>query len=61
MGELLKNYDVWGAIWTTIQLAVLSAIGATVIGTIVAIMRVSPWPCCVASARVTSTSSATRR
>ena len=41
MGELLKNYDVWGAIWTTIQLAVLSAIGATVIGTIVAIMRVS--------------------
>jgi glutamate transport system permease protein len=42
MGELLKNYDVWGAIWTTIQLAVLSAIGATVIGTIVAIMRVSP-------------------
>ena len=42
MGDLLKNYDVWGAIWTTIQLAVLSAIGATVIGTIVAIMRVSP-------------------
>ena len=42
MGEPLKNYDVWGAIWTTIQLAVLSAIGATVIGTIVAIMRVSP-------------------
>jgi len=42
MGELLKNYDVWGAIWTTIQLAVLSAIGATVVGTIVAIMRVSP-------------------
>jgi len=42
MGELLQNYDVWGAIWTTIQLAVLSAIGATVIGTIVAIMRVSP-------------------
>ena len=42
MGELLKNYDVWGAIWTTIQLAVLTAIGATVIGTIVAIMRVSP-------------------
>ena len=42
MGELLKTYDVWGAIWTTIQLAVLSAIGATVIGTIVAIMRVSP-------------------
>ena len=41
MGELLKNYDVWGAIWTTIQLAVLSAIGATVVGTIVAIMRVS--------------------
>ena len=44
MGELLKNYDVWGAIWTTIQLTVLSAIGATVIGTIVAIMRVSPVP-----------------
>ena len=42
MGEILKNYDVWGAIWTTIQLALLSAIGATVIGTIVAVMRVSP-------------------
>jgi glutamate transport system permease protein len=42
MGELLKNYDVWGAIWTTIQLALLSAIGATIVGTIVAIMRVSP-------------------
>lgn len=42
MGDLLKNYDVWGAIWTTIQLALLSAIGATIVGTIVAIMRVSP-------------------
>jgi len=44
MGEIFANYDIIGAVWKTIQLAVLSAIGATVIGTIVAVLRVSPVP-----------------
>ncbi len=39
---LLNEYDVIGAFWMTIKLTVLGALGALVIGTIVAIMRVSP-------------------
>ncbi len=42
MTDILAKYDVWGAIWVTIQLSVLSAIGALIIGTIVAVLRVSP-------------------
>ena len=42
MGEILRNYDVLGAFWMTIYLAFFSAIGALVIGTIMAVMRVSP-------------------
>lgn len=52
MGDILSKYDVVGAIWMTIQLALLSAIGATVIGTIVAVLRVSP----VAALRAVGTS-----
>jgi glutamate transport system permease protein len=40
--ELFDEYDVWGAFWVTVQLTVFSALGALVIGTIVAVMRVSP-------------------
>jgi glutamate transport system permease protein len=40
--DILSRYDVLGAFWTTIQLAVLSAVGSLVLGTIVAILRVSP-------------------
>jgi glutamate transport system permease protein len=39
---LLTEYDVPAAFWLTIKLTVLSAIGALVIGTFVAVMRVSP-------------------
>lgn len=39
---ILSNYDILGAFWVTIQLSVLSAIGSVVIGTIVAVLRVSP-------------------
>jgi glutamate transport system permease protein len=39
---LLNEYDVLAAFWMTIKLTVLSAIGALVIGTFVAVMRVSP-------------------
>jgi len=39
-----REYDVLGAFLTTIQLTVLSAIGALVLGTILAAMRLSPVP-----------------
>ena len=42
MGELLAEYDVLGAFWMTIKLTVASALGALVLGTVVAVMRVSP-------------------
>ncbi len=42
MLDILREYNVLGAFWLTIQLAFFSAIGALVIGTVVAIMRVSP-------------------
>ncbi|MBK9474778.1 MAG: amino acid ABC transporter permease [Tetrasphaera sp.] len=42
MGDILSNYNVLGAFWVTIQLSVLAAIGSLLIGTVVAIMRVSP-------------------
>lgn len=42
MNELFQQFDVWGAFWLTIKLAVFSVVGASVIGTVVAIMRVSP-------------------
>ncbi len=42
MGSILSRYDILGAFWVTIQLSVLSAVGALLIGTIVAIFRVSP-------------------
>ena len=42
MGDILSQYDVLGAFWLTIQLAVFSAVGALVLGTVVAVMRVSP-------------------
>ena len=42
MGELFSQYNVLGAFGITIALTVLSALGALVIGTLVAIMRVSP-------------------
>ncbi|CAM5267172.1 hypothetical protein SVIOM342S_07992 [Streptomyces violaceorubidus] len=38
------EYDLAGAIWTTVQLAVLSAIGSLIWGTLLAAMRVGPGP-----------------
>ena len=40
--ELLAEYDVIGAFWMTIKLTVTAAVGALVIGTVIAIMRVAP-------------------
>jgi glutamate transport system permease protein len=42
MADLLSNFDVLGAFRMTIVLTIFSAIGSLVIGTVVAIMRVSP-------------------
>jgi glutamate transport system permease protein len=42
VAELLAEYDVVEAFWMTIKLTVTAALGALVIGTVVAIMRVAP-------------------
>jgi glutamate transport system permease protein len=42
MFDILEKYDILAAFWMTIKLTFFSAIGALVIGTILAIMRVSP-------------------
>ena len=42
LSQLLSEYNVLAAFWMTIKLTIASAVGALVIGTIVAIMRVSP-------------------
>ncbi len=44
MGDILARYDLLGAFWLTVQLSFWSALGALVIGTVVAILRVSPVP-----------------
>lgn len=42
--ELLQQYNVLAAFWMTIRLTLISAAGALVIGTVIAVMRVSPVP-----------------
>ena len=42
MLDILDKYDVLGAFWMTIKLTFFSAIGALVLGTILAVMRVAP-------------------
>jgi glutamate transport system permease protein len=42
MGDILSKYDVLGAFGMTIYLALLAALGSLMLGTVVAIMRVSP-------------------
>lgn len=44
MGDILADYDVLGAVLTTIELSLLGALGAFVLGTFVAVLRVSPVP-----------------
>ncbi len=39
---LLSEYNVLGALWMTVKLAVLAAVGALVIGLVIAVCRVSP-------------------
>ena len=42
MLDILEKYNILAAFWMTIRLTIFSAIGALVIGTVLAIMRVSP-------------------
>jgi glutamate transport system permease protein len=42
MVEILEKYDVLAAFWMTVYLTVFSALGALLIGTVLAVMRVSP-------------------
>ncbi len=44
MADLFDQYQVWSAIWMTIKLTVAGAIGSLVLGTIIAILRMSPVP-----------------
>ncbi|GAB2582526.1 amino acid ABC transporter permease [Microlunatus antarcticus] len=42
LSTLLESYDVLAAFWMTVKLTFWSAIGALVVGTVVAVCRVSP-------------------
>lgn len=42
ISELFQRYDVLSAFWMTIKLTAVSAVGALVLGTLVAVCRVSP-------------------
>lgn len=44
IGYLFSNYDVVGSFWVNIQLTFWAAIGAMILGTMLALMRVSPAP-----------------
>ncbi|MFD9220993.1 amino acid ABC transporter permease [Streptomyces sp. NPDC060064] len=44
MFDFLEGYDLLGAFWVTVQLAVYSALGSLIWGTLLAGMRVSPVP-----------------
>ncbi len=42
LGEMLAEYNVLNAFWLTVQLTFWGAVGALVLGTLIAVMRVSP-------------------
>lgn len=45
MSVLVEYYDVFlGGFWVTLQICIISAIGALILGTLIAIMRISPVP-----------------
>ncbi|MFD4858120.1 amino acid ABC transporter permease [Streptomyces atratus] len=44
MFDFLERYDLLGAFWVTVQLAVYSALGSLIWGTLLAGMKVSPVP-----------------
>jgi glutamate transport system permease protein len=42
VGDILSTYNIPAAFWVTIQLGFLAAVGSLLLGTIVAVLRVSP-------------------
>ncbi|MBC9956486.1 amino acid ABC transporter permease [Yimella sp. cx-51] len=44
MADLFEQYQVWAAIWMTIKLTFAAAIGSLLLGTIIAVLRMSPVP-----------------
>lgn len=44
MFDFLEGYDLLGAFWVTVKLAVYSGLGSLILGTLLAGMRVSPVP-----------------
>lgn len=44
MSTLFDQYGVWSALWMTIKLTVAGAIGSLILGTIIAVLRLSPVP-----------------
>lgn len=44
MSQLFEQFDVLAAIWMTVKLTALAAVGSLLIGLVVAIMRLSPVP-----------------
>ena len=58
---LFAEYDVCGGFWVNIQLTFWAALISLVLGTILALMRISPVPSFALAAPPTSTSSATPR
>lgn len=44
MADLFEQYQVWSAVWMTIKLTLAGAVGSLVLGTIIAILRMSPVP-----------------
>ncbi|MDO5697510.1 MAG: amino acid ABC transporter permease [Dermatophilus congolensis] len=43
MAELFASYDIFGAFFATLRIAVLAAIGSLILGTIIAVFRLSPF------------------
>lgn len=44
MSTLFSDYDLLSALWMTIKLTIAAAIGSLVVGTLVAVLRMSPVP-----------------
>lgn len=42
MSSLFSDYQIWTALWATVKLMILSAIGSLILGTIIATLRLSP-------------------
>jgi len=42
VSSLFSDYQIWTALWATVKLMILSAIGSLILGTIIATLRLSP-------------------